>query len=218
MIRSARCLSPFPTTRQLVTAQICAVAIAVAACLAGPARADDVGDLVQFQPQTPARATEVNQNFADVKAAVNSKSTDGIEFATSDSSLALVDTASTPTVALSVTVTAPGPGFIKVDFSSYTAIGHTQNGGTSYVVCALKTDTGSPESSSGRLQGSRRFVPVLSGGETGTHYPHLDTMSILAVPAAGSYTINTVCYRNAASSSATMFYRSMTATYHSDRL
>lgn len=218
MIRPTRArLRPFDD-RQVLVVHLAAIAVAIAACLAGPARADDVGELIQFQPRTPARADEVNQNFADVKTAVNTKTSDGIEFAESDSSLSLSDQASQPTTALSATVTAPGPGLVKVDFSAYLAIGHTKDSGTSYAVCALKTDETSPESATGRLRGSRRFVSVLSAAESGTHFPHIDTMGVLQVPDAGSYTVLAVCYRNAGSSSATLFYRSLTATYHSDRL
>jgi hypothetical protein len=199
-------------------ARTATVLLALVTALAGPASADDVGDLVQFQPRTPARADEVNQNFADVKAAVNTKSTDGVEFASSDGSVAISDQSSTPTVVATATVTAPGPGFVKADFSAYLSIGHTQNAGTSYTVCALKTNATSPESSTGRIQGSRRFVPVLSAEVSGTHYPHVDTMGVLSVDAAGSYTVNVVCYRNSGSNSATMFYRTLAVTYHSDRL
>jgi hypothetical protein len=218
MIRPTRPrYSPFDD-RQVLVVHLAAIAVAIATCLAGPARADDVGELIQFQPRTPARADEVNQNFADVKTAVNTKTSDGIEFAESDSSLSLSDQSSQPTTALSATVTAPGPGVVKVDFSAYVSIGHTQGSGTSYVVCALKTDETSPESSTSRIRGSRRFVPVLSGEVSGTHYPHIDTMGVLQVPGAGSYTVHVVCYRNSGSNAATMFYRSLTATYHSDRL
>jgi hypothetical protein len=46
----------------------------IAAVMAAPgAFASDVGALVQFQANTTARASEVNQNFDDVKTAVNSK-------------------------------------------------------------------------------------------------------------------------------------------------
>jgi len=212
--------SAFDTTptRRLVVAQAAAFAVALVATLAGVARADDVGDLIEFQPQSPARAAEVNQNFADVKAAVNSKSSDGMDFASDDGSMTLSDDSSQPTIALSVTLTAPGPGFIKVDFSSYLAMGHTQEQSTSYVVCALKTDEQSPESATGRLVGSRRFVPVLAYQDAVTHYPHVDTMGVLEVGSAGSYTINAVCYRKAGGAGATLHYRTLTATYHSDRL
>jgi len=188
----------------------------VAGLLAGPTQAEDVGDLVLFNPQTPAHASEVNQNFADLKQAVNSKTTVGFDFASADSSLALANTSPTPTVALSVTLTAPGPGYIQADFSAYMTIGHTQ-GENSYAVCALKTDATSPESASARLTGSRRFVVVLAPNGTATYYPHIDTMGVLPVDTAGSYTINVVCYRNSNASSSSLFYRTLTATYHSDR-
>lgn len=191
--------------------------IGLAACLvAGAAQAEDVGDLVLFQPQTPARASEVNQNFDDVKQAVNSKTTVGFDFVSSDSALPVAATSATPTVALAVTLTAPGPGFIEVDFSAYLTIGHAQ-GANSYAVCALKTDSTSPEASPGRLPGSRRFVVVLSANGTATYYPHIDTKGVLPVATAGSYTINAVCYRNSNASSSALIYRTLTATYHSDR-
>lgn len=50
-----------------------AVLLLISALGAPGAPASDVGTLIQFAPNTTARASEVNQNFNDVKTAVNSK-------------------------------------------------------------------------------------------------------------------------------------------------
>jgi hypothetical protein len=204
-------------TRVIHLIKTAALALATTGMLASAAAADDVGTLIQFQPQTKANAADVNKNFDDIKTAVNTKTTSGIEFAASDSSVQIVDTSATPTVASTLTLTAPGPGFVKLDFSAYLTIGHTKDAGNSYVVCAIKTNQTSPEATTGRVQGSRRFIVVLSGDISGSHYPHITTQGVYPVAAAGSVTFNTVCYRNTTSNSASMFYRSLTAEFHSDR-
>jgi len=182
-----------------------------------------------FSAGSPAVAAEVNANFEAAKTAIDDNDaritsalanvdSSGIEFASSDSSTSISDTASTPTDALSLSITVPGPGFIEVRASGYLAIGHTSGAGVSYVVCALKTDTNSPESATGRLTGSRRFVAVLSGEITGTHYPHIDTAGVLQVDTAGTTDLHLVCYRNSSSNSGSLIYRTLIATYHSQRL
>ncbi|MGE0816736.1 MAG: hypothetical protein AB7O28_10155 [Vicinamibacterales bacterium] len=155
----------------------------------------------------PAAASD-----AATKGYVDAAIGSGIEFAASDAATSVSSTSATPTLALSVTLTAPGPGYVEVAFSSYLTISHS-TGATSYVVCALKTDTSSVESATNRIAGSRRFVPVLSHESSSSYYPHVDTRGVLPVAAAGPVTVYASCYRNSNPSSATLIYRSLTATF-----
>jgi hypothetical protein len=88
---------------------------------------------------------------------------------------------------------------------------------SSYVICALRTDTSSPETVAGRLSGSRGFVHVPTGSASTTYYPHMDTMGVLTVDAATTVTIHAVCYRSTPTTSGTLAYRSLTATFQPDR-
>ncbi|MEZ5291700.1 MAG: hypothetical protein R2745_11485 [Vicinamibacterales bacterium] len=155
----------------------------------------------------PAAASD-----AATKGYVDAAIGSGIEFAASDAATSVSSTTATPTLALSLTLTAPGPGYVEVAFSSYLTISHS-TGATSYVVCALKTDTSSVESPTNRIAGSRRFVPVLSHESSSAYYPHVDTRGVLPVAAAGPVTVYASCYRNSNPSSATLIYRSLTATF-----
>ena len=215
--------------------------------LAPSALAGDVGTLIQFQAQTPARASEVNQNLDALKTAVNSKldrtigscapgssiraidtsggvsceSDDvdltGFDFSSSDAALALGTDGATPTVVSSVTVTAPQAGFIVVDFSSYLSLDHASGGGPSYVVCAIKTDATNPDLEPNRLTGSRRFISLLSDEASGTHFPHVAARGVHPVSAAGSVTFNALCYGASNSTGAQARSRTLTATFHANR-
>jgi len=215
--------------------------------LAPSALAGDVGTLIQFQAQTPARASEVNQNFDAVKTAVNSKldraigscapgssiraidsgggvsceiddaGLAGIDFSSSDTPLALGTDGATPTIVSSVTVTAPGAGFVVVDFSSYLSLDHVSGGGPSYVVCAIKTDTTNPDLAPNRLVGSRRFISLLSDEASGTHFPHVAARGVHSVSAAGSVTFNALCYGVSNSTGAEARSRTLTAIFHANR-
>ena len=102
------------------------------------AAATDIGALVTFTPNTPALASEVNQNFSDVRTAVNSKqdesSAAGVDFFTTSSSVALqtslVDVAE-------VTLTIPASGFVVVHFDTQTFINHVA-GTTNGLSCRLE--------------------------------------------------------------------------------
>jgi hypothetical protein len=89
------------------------------------ARAADIGALNTFQPNTPALASEVNDNVSDVRTAVNTKqdesSAAGLDLVTSSSSVIL---ATSLTAVASVTVTVPASGFVKVDFDSQSFVNH----------------------------------------------------------------------------------------------
>jgi hypothetical protein len=187
-----------------------------AVIMVGSAHAGDVGELALFSAQIPARADALDPLFANVEQPTDSRTTVGFDFASADGSMALSDASESPTVALSVTLTAPGPGFIEVDFSTALSIGHALSS-SSYVVCALRTDTASPETADGRLPGSRQYVHVPTGSASTTYYPHIDSASVLAVDAARSVTIHAVCYRSTPTTSGALVYRSLAATYHPAR-
>jgi hypothetical protein len=102
------------------------------------ARAADIGALNTFQPNTPALASEVNDNFSDVRTAVNTKqdesSAAGLDFITSSSSVNLVTSL---TSVASVTVTIPAAGFVKVDFDTQSFVNHV-TGVTNGLSCRLE--------------------------------------------------------------------------------
>lgn len=182
----------------------------------GSARAGEVGELALFRAEAPDRAAALDPFFANGEPSTNSRRPVGFDFASADGSLSLSDSSESPTIALSVTLTAPGPGSIEVDFSSSLSIGHAMSS-SSYVVCALRTDTASPETVDGRLPGSRQYVHVPTGSASTTYYPHIDAASVLAVDEAGSITIHAVCYRSTPTTSGALVYRSLAATYHPAR-
>jgi len=122
-------------TLQAATAALLGLAIGM---FDAAALAEDVDALVQFAPDTPALAEEVNQNFEALRVGVNSKqdraSAAGLDFATIESRRVLQSQFST---VATVTLTVPAAGFVKVDFDSQSFMNHV-TGSISGLGCRLE--------------------------------------------------------------------------------
>jgi hypothetical protein len=168
-------------------------------------------------------AAEVNANFDAVETAVDDNdarlsvledTASGIDFVTSDSPANFSSSSGVPTIAASVTVTVPGPGFVKVHFSADLAISHANGGGDSEVLCSLTTDTAFVNGT-GRLQGSLRVVEVISAQPTGSYRRPVDSLGVYPAGAAGSVTLNALC--ETTGSSASLSSRALVATFYGER-
>ena len=172
----------------------------------------DVGDLVQFSPQTKAQSAEVNQNFSDIKESLNAKTAGGIDYDTSDETIAVGED---PVSVSSVEVTLPYSGFVKLDFSGY--LRSTQILGDNSMRCAIKTSVSEVNSDADRLVGSRRYwnTSTLSPSADFYYYGDMESSGVYASTFQGTVTFHVVCQSE---KPAVVHYRSLIATFHEDRL
>ncbi len=156
--------------------------------------AADVGPLVQFVPDTPAQASEVNDNFSDVASAVNSKQDEataaGMDFSSASSSSFTLNTTSRTTVR-TVALTVPGPGVVEVLFSARSFINHVATGsifeGTG-LDCRIEKD-------GTQVFGSARTWNTNGQEPTGGRNRPMTIVAAFEESAAGSLTITATCQK-----------------------
>jgi hypothetical protein len=173
----------------------------------------DVGNLVTFSPQTKAQSAEVNQNFSDIKDSLNAKTAGGIDYDTSDESVDVLGVA--PVSVSSVEVTIPYSGYVKLDFTGY--VRSLQAEGDNSLRCAIKTDVSSPDVDENRVVGSRRYWNTHTLSASGGAYfaGNMASSGVYWSTLAGTVTFHVVCNAN---KPAQVYYRSLIATFHEDRL
>ena len=173
----------------------------------------DVGNLAIFSPQTKAQSAQVNQNFSDIKESLNAKTAGGIDYDASDEVVDVPD--ETPVSVSSVEVTIPYTGYVKLDFTGY--VRSLQAEGDNSLRCAIKTDVSSPDADENRVVGSRRYWNTHTLSASGGAYfaGNMASSGVYWAAVPGTVTFHVVCNAN---KPAQLFYRSLIATFHEDRL
>lgn len=172
----------------------------------------DVGNLATFSPQTKAQSAEVNQNFSDIKESLNAKTAGGIDYDASDELIAVgVD----PVSVSSVEVTVPYSGFVKLDFNAY--LRSAQVLGDNSIRCAIKTSVSEVDSEDDRLVGSRRYwnTDSLTPTASFNYFGNMASSGVYVSTLQGTVTFHVVCQSQ---KPASVYYRSLIATFHEDRL
>ena len=173
----------------------------------------DVGNLATFSPQTKAQSAQVNKNFSDIKESLNAKTAGGIDYDASDEVVDVPDV--TPVSVSSVEVTIPYTGYVKLDFTGY--VRSLQAEGDNSLRCAIKTDVSSPDVDENRVVGSRRYWNTHTLSASGGAYfaGNMASSGVYWAAVPGTVTFHVVCDAN---KPAQLFYRSLIATFHEDRL
>ena len=114
--------------------------------------------------------------------------TSGIEFGAVSGSI----TGTASTIA-SVTVTAPGPGYVRVSVNSYTSLNFS-TGASAGVDCTINTAETNVNSGDA-LPESRDFEWLHSGMPSGFYYKSLGSAGVHTIGSAGTYTYYMRCVR-----------------------
>lgn len=139
--------------------------------------------------------------------------TSGIEFGAVSGSIS-----GTVSTIASVTVTAPGPGYVRVSVNSYTYLNFT-TGTSRGVDCTINTAE-TAVNSADALPESRDFEWIHSGMPSGFYYKSLGSAGVHTIGSAGTYTYYMRCRTSggAATWSIDNGDGSMQAMYFAERL
>lgn len=229
-----------------MTAHPVSLALALALLLSPAAALAQFTVAHDFSSGQPARASEVNENFDDVEGGIDAAQAaadaaqSSADAAQADADTALLEVAqrgfeyavstqpfapdnATHTVVAQLTLSAPGAGFVSVDWGSYVTLDHVQGddptASDTALICAITLEAlGDPGSSNDRLPGSLRVQSVESEQATDSYDTELSTSGVHPVASAGDVTFFVACRRQGASGITTIQESLLRATFHADPL